>query len=634
MRIAHCVLLMAAFVAGMVLAEGADRPNFVWLVSEDNSKHYLKLFDENGAPTPNIEGLAKHGLVFDRAFSNSPVCSVARTTLITSCYAPRIGVQFHRKSALAAMPEGVRMFPAYLRDAGYYTTNNSKKDYNAVETDGTWDESSGKATFRNRPKPDQAFFHMQSFGQSHESSLHFPAKLMEDEETGTDPASFELAPYHPDTPTFRYTRARYHDRMGVIDGEIGKIVSQLKEDGLLEDTFVFYFGDHGGVLPRGKGYVYESGLHVPLVIRIPEKWKHLVDADAGSRVGGFVSFIDFGPTALKLAGLEVPEGVDGKPFLGDGVEMAEVNARDEAFGYADRFDEKYELIRTLRKGDLKYHRNYEAFYPDGLQNNYRYRMLAFAEWRDLHRAGKLNAVQSQFFEPKAAEALYDLRLDPHETNNLAEDPKHAAALADLRGRLQNWVKGMPDLSFYPESVLVEEAWGNPVAFGEAHRREIGGLVDVADLSLLPFAEAEPKLREALESESPWERYWALTAGCVFGENAKSLSSLVRPLLEDEPLLNRARAATFLAMAGDFDPRPTFREILKISESPVETLIVMNMATFLKDGGPGIRFDLKAGDFNAPGGEVGRRIEYFTGEAPAGPKKSSKKKRKPKNGSAK
>jgi len=615
----------------LVAAAGADQPNFVWLVSEDNSKHYLKLFDENGAPAPNIESLAEDGLVFNHAFSNSPVCSVARTTLQTMCYGPRIGTQFHRKSKLATMPEGVRMFPAYLRDAGYYTTNNSKKDYNAVETEGTWDESSGKASFRNRPEPDQPFFHMQSFGQSHESSLHFPASLMENEATRTDPASVSLADYHPDTPTFRYTYARYHDRIGVIDGEIGKIVDQLEEDGLLEDTFIFYFGDHGGVLPRGKGYAHESGLHVPLVVRVPEKWKHLIDAERGSRVDGFVSFIDFGPTLLNLAGIEVPEGVDGIPFLGEGISMAEVNRRDEAFGYADRFDEKYDMIRTLRKGKFKYHRNYEAFYPDGLQNNYRYRMLAYTEWRDLHRAGKLNAVQSQFFEPKEAEALYDLEADPHETQNLAGNPKHAETLVNLRGRLHRWVEEMPDLSFFPESVLVESAMENPVAFGESHQKEIARHLQIADLALLAFEEAKPKLKEALASQQPWQRYWALTTCCVFGDEAKSLAPEVRALLEDGQLLNRARAATFLAQISDFDPRPVFGDVLKASNSPVETLILMNMATYLKDGGPGVEFRLTKESFGAPGGEVGRRIEYFTGEKVAKPRKNRKKKGKAKDG---
>jgi arylsulfatase A-like enzyme len=194
------------------------------------------------------------------------------------------------------------------------------------------------------------FFHMQSFGQSHESSLHFSKSVMEKQKTIHDPAKVKLAPYFPDTPTFRYTHARYLDRMQTIDQQIGGVVKNLKEDGLLEDTFVFYFGDHGGVLPRGKGYAYESGLHVPLVIRIPENFKHLVDHKRGTRTDGFVSFIDFGPTVLNLAGLKANPLSDGKAFLGKGTSANELTGRNETFGHADRFDEKYDLVRFLRKG--------------------------------------------------------------------------------------------------------------------------------------------------------------------------------------------------------------------------------------------------------------------------------------------
>ncbi|MCB1065916.1 MAG: sulfatase-like hydrolase/transferase [Verrucomicrobiae bacterium] len=607
-------------------ALAADRPNVLWIMSEDNSKHYLKLFDADGAPAPNIEALAKHGLTFDRAFSNAPVCSVARTTLITSCYAPRIGTQFHRKAKLAAMPEGLKMFPTYLKEAGYYTSNNSKEDYNAEKSEKIWDDSSNKAHWRNRPKSEQPFFHVQTYTMSHESSLHFPAELMTTEKTLTDPASVKLAPIHPDTPTFRYTLARYHDRMGVIDDAVGDLVAQLEKDGLLEDTFIFYFGDHGGVLPGSKGYAYERGLHVPLVVRVPEKWKHLVDAPKGTRVKGFVSFIDFGPTVLNLAGVKVPDQVDGRAFLGNGTSLSEVNARDQVFGHADRMDEKYEMVRTLRKGKYKYIRNYEAFYPDGLQNNYRYNMLAYEDWRTQFKAGKLNPVQSQFFEPKAPEALYDIDADPWETKNLATNPEFAETLADLRGRLQAQVKAMPDLSFYPENVLVEQAMQNPVAFGQAHAAEIATLADTADLALLPFAEATPKLVAALESENPWVRYWALTALCVFGDEAKAIAPGIRKSLADSERLNRVRAATFLAEVGEENPRPTFMEALKTSDSEVETQIIMNMLVYLRDHGPKIDFQVTRADVKSGGGEVERRLFYLTG---VGDPKGGKNKKKAK-----
>jgi arylsulfatase A-like enzyme len=377
-----------------------NQPNFLWIMSEDNSKHYLKLFDPSGSETPNIANLAKQGVAFDRAFSNAPVCSVARTTLITMVYGPRLGTQFHRRTELANLPNDWKMFPAYLRDAGYYTTNNSKKDYNAVETNGTWDASSNKAHWRNRPdgKP---FFHVQTYTDSHESSLHFKQSWLDAPNNKTDPDSLELAPYHPDTPLFRLTYARYHDRIKSIDNRVGQLVEQLESDGLLENTFIFYFGDHGGVLPRGKGYIYESGLHVPLVVRVPQKWKSLSPFGRGTRTDGFVDFVDFGPTVLKLAGLTVPSFVDGEPFLGSGVTQSEVEARNETLGYADRMDEKYDFCRSIRHGNWKYIRNYQAIYPDGLQNNYRYINLAWRQWRELFNSEKLNPAQSALFPAEA-----------------------------------------------------------------------------------------------------------------------------------------------------------------------------------------------------------------------------------------
>ncbi len=593
-------------LAGATLC-AAEKPNFLWIMSEDNSKHYLKLFDPAGAPAPNIEALAEHGLVYEHAFSNAPVCSVARTTLITACYAPRIGTQFHRRSKLVPMPEGVRMFPAYLRDAGYYTTNNRKEDYNAVKGPDVWDASSKNAAWQNRPEG-APFFHVQSFSNSHESSLHFNQKTFENEATDTDLASVTLADYHPDTPLYRYTYARYHDRMGQIDAIVGNMVAQLEQAGVLEDTFIFYFGDHGGVLPRSKGYVQESGLHIPLVVRVPKNWQHLVDAELGSRVRGFVSFIDFGPTVLNLAGAQVPDQVDGKPFLGPGVTQAEVNQRQTTFGYADRFDEKYDLCRSLRKGKFKYIRNYQPFYPDALQNNYRYRMLAYEEWRSLYRVGQLNSAQRQFFEPKAVEALYDLEADPHEVNNLAGDPAYAETLLELRRELRAWVKGMPDLSFYPESVLFEEAFENPVAFGQSHQEAIGRLVDIADSSL----QANPELEAALKSGNAWERYWALIACSSLEDAARAQVPLAKTLLDDPEPLVGTRAAEFLGILGVEDPRPTLVDALNSSTSEWEALLIFNSVVFLNDRDPGgYPFDLTALDLKVnTKKEVGRRIEYL------------------------
>ena len=604
-----------AFVLGAASAFGAKRPNVVFLVSEDNSVHYLRHYGAEFGAMPVVEKLAAEGLTFNHAFSNGPVCSVARSTLATGILAPRVGFQYHRKSAVASLPKGLRPWSALLREAGYYCANNSKTDYNFSATKGSgaaWDASSRKASWRKRPSKETPFFFMQSFAVSHESSLHFPAKLMQTEKTKTPAAKVTLHPYHPDTSTFRYTHARYFDRVGVADAQIGAVLEKLKTDGLLEDTFIFYFGDHGGVLPRGKGYAYESGLHVPLVVRIPENFKHLADHERGMRTDGFVSFIDFGPTVLNLAGLPVPEQMDGKAFLGKGTTKEELAARDEAFGYADRFDEKYDFVRTLRKGKWKYHRNYQGYYPDGLQNNYRYRMLAYAEWRELYLAGKLNSAQSQFFEPRPAEQLFDLSTDPHEVKDLAKDPAYREVLLDLRRRLAAKVRAINDLSFYPESHMVANALSDGAAYGGKHAEEIAGLADIADLALLPFPEAEAKLADAMKNKNPWRRYHACMAAATIGEPARSLVSVAKKLLVDENHIVRVRAAEFLGRLKVVDPMPTLVGVLNQSESRQVVLLTFNAVAYLRDhcGHP---FDLSQVKLKIKAGESYRRIDYLSGK---------------------
>jgi uncharacterized sulfatase len=564
-----------------------SRPNIVWIISEDNSDHYLNHFDPTGTPTPAIESLARDGVTFDHAFSCGPVCSVARTTLITGCYAPRIGTAYHRANKLAMIPPGVKMFPTYLRENGYYTTNQSKEDYNVRKGPKVWDESSKKAHWKNRPSPQTPFFHVQTLMTSHESSLH-PEHVDAEIPIITDPKSISLQPYFPDTELFRRTVARYHDRIAIVDRQVAAIVDQLKQADQLEDTFVFYFGDHGGVLPRSKGFVFESGLHVPLVIRIPQHYSESVDRDRGSRAGGFVEFIDFGPTTLNLAGVKVPDRVDGRAFLGKQILASEVDQRDEAFGHADRFDEKYDLVRSLRKGKWKYIRNFEPFYPDAMYNEYRYKMLAMAQWRKMHDEEKLTAVQDAFFQPKSPEALYDLESDPYETVNLAGEEAHAEILLQLRNRLTERLINMPDLGFIPEAFLIEDAMTDPVTFGRRNQDQIKRLIETANLQLMDWNDAKPKIISAIYDQDPLIRLWGTVAATSFGADAKEISDDVEKRLVDmEPLVVIRAVEYFAALASTAgsswkDPRPYLYRSLERSVSECEALRVLNTAVFVRD----------------------------------------------------
>lgn len=591
------------------------KPNIVWLVSEDNSKHYLRLYDEGGVSMPNVEALAEKGIIFNNAFSNASVCSVARSTIIAGCYAPRVGTQYHRRMQFAPMPEGLKMFPEYLREAGYYTSNNAKEDYNFIKSDGVWDESSKKASYKNR-KEGQPFFHVQNFHSTHEGQLHFSEAQMDSITTKTPTENIAVFPYHPDTPTYQFTNAYYRDLHQKVDAEIGDFINQMEEDGLMENTIIFYYGDHGGVLPRSKGYIYESGLHVPMVVYVPEKWKHLAPVNAGSRMDAFVQFIDLAPTVLNLAGVAIPEQIDGKPFLGKKVTAELLTQRKTAFGYADRFDEKYDLVRSIRKGKYKYMRNYQPFNVDALYNFYRYKMLAYKEWEELFKNGKLNAAQQQFFEPRTAEALYDLENDPHEINNLAADPSKQSILEELRSDLQHQVKSMPDLSFYPEPYFINAGLSNPVGFGQQNKGEISELIDIADLSLNPFEESKEKISEALKSNNPWKRYWALVACSSFGKKATPfLNKAVQISKDDDENLVRLRAVEFLMLNNQMVAADMIMEIIKNAKSETETNLILNSVALLKTVKPDFKINIPKTMFpsewyDKPGDLVNRRVDFI------------------------
>lgn len=606
------VLVAAAQLSAFAVADDAqERPNFVVLVSEDNSVHYMDHFVPGGAVLPNIEALAENGITFDRAFSNAAVCSVARTTVITSVYAPRNATHHHRRLARTSHTPSREMFPYYLREAGYYTLKSGKKDFNATEGE-IWDEDGGQAHWRSRPDDDTPFFYMEQTGaDTHEGRLHFDRETFRNEPTEHDPDQVEAFPYLPDTDLIRYTHAFYLDRHLAMDRKVGEVLAELEEDGLRENTIIIYYGDHGGSLPRSKGYIYEAGLHVPMVIHIPEKFRHLSPFEEGDRVDGFVEFVDIGPTILNLAGAGLPSHMDGRPFLGPDITAEQVAERDETFSYADRFDEKYEMVRALRKGDYKYMRNYRAHYPDALVNEYRFRQLAYSHWRELYEAGELNSVQRRFFEAREPEALYDLDSDPHETRNLAGDPEYAKVLEDMRGRLRQRMRSLPDLGVFPESYLLEHAVVDPYGFGEANVNRVTRLLDVADLALKPFEKARPALKAAMEAEDPWERYWGLIACAAIGEDALELEEYVRRLASDDVVPVRIRAAETLGVFGVEDPMPILYEAMAMSENQSDALLALNTMAYLRDF---LGFEVDSDRIVPPEGigrnQIDRRLEHL------------------------
>lgn len=597
-------------LANIICAE--ERPNFVWFMAEDIAPQFMGLYnDGKGAQTPNLERLARDGVIFSNAYSNAPVSSAARSTLITGCYAPRLGVSWHRKLEQVPMPEGLQMFPSYLREAGYHTSNAAKTDYNCFMDENAWDQVKGKmGEWRSRPDKNQPFFFVRTNAASHESCLHFDEGTMNIKQTEHDPSEVNLLPFHPDTRTFRYTYATFYDKIRRVDDELGTLMDMLEEDGVLDNTFIFYFGDNGGSLPGSKGYTGETGLQVPLVVYIPKKWRDRIPLSVNSRTDGFVSFMDFGPTLLHLAGLEVPMKMDGTPFLGPDISEEKLNSRDIVYGYGDRFDELYAFNRTVRKGKWKYSRNFQPYHPKSLYAAYRYKQKAFREWVLLYKENKLDDIQKRFFEPQGPEELYDLSVDPYETCNLAADPLYADDLKKMRRLLINNLMTQNDLGLLPESIWLEEGKQNPVGYGSQSHKRLKRLMNVANLQLLPFSKAKEKIRKALVSPDEAERCWALTACVWWGDKASELSSQIGEMLKDPSALVQSRAVVFLTTTTHINPVGLLKKVLLQARSGAETLWILNDMAYLKNYYPDLCLSLVNDDIPVKCEGVDWRIDYL------------------------
>jgi arylsulfatase A-like enzyme len=559
-------------------------PNILLILAEDCNQHWYDLYDAtHGTATPNISSLAASGLVFDNAFCHVAVCSAARSTLISGCDPNRIGVAWHRRTTPVRLSNGLLPFPAYLKKAGYYTSNSTVTDYNLV-VENAWDNAaSSEFGWRDRPGAETPFFHVRTIYTSHESSIRLANSIAN---PITNPATLNLYPIHPDTPNFRDTYATYFDMIKSVDSDVGRLVNALQADGLLDDTFIIFAGDNGGAVAGSKGYIVNTGLHVPLVVRVPANWSHLAPVSPDGRVAGFVGFEDIGPSIMRLAGLGLPKEMDGKPFLGEGITLAQVNESQTVFSSSDRFDEMYNLIRSIQTGNLKYIRHFQPYQPYALYNVYRYGMVAQAEWKMMHDNNQLNATQIRFFEARRGEELYDLASDPFETHNLAGDPAYATSLASLRSGLHQRITRMPDVGIIPEPVFLRENGHlDPVNYGRANQQRIERYVAIADLMLDTYVAVRTQLQTHLASADPLDRYWALTACAAFGSEASDMQSTVAALIstETDPLV-LARAAVFLGESGMAEA--VVEGALKAGvlgcADKTDSLLVLNDATHLQD----------------------------------------------------
>lgn len=548
--------VLSASIALAAIGAGAaeDRPNILWITAEDMSPD-LGCYGDPYATSPNIDRLAGRSVRYTHAFATAPVCSPARSTLITGVYATSLGTQ--RLRSQFPIPEAIEGFPAYLRRSGYFTTNNVKTDYNVADEAGLiracWDRNGPEAHWRDRPDRDRPFFSVFNLMTTHQSRAGvWPRARFEAEvasrlspEDRHDPSEAPVPPYYPDVPEVRDALARYHDCITAMDAEVGALLAELEADGLADDTIVFFYSDHGMGLPRGKRVLHDSGLRVPLLIHVPDRFSRLSPVGPGETTDRLVSFVDFAPTALALAGVPIPGHMQGSPFLGPDPG----DPRRYVFGARDRVDEAYDLSRSARDGRFLYIRNFMPHlswmqperYSDAAE-------IRQALWRLRDKRGLGEGPLTYAAPRKAVEELYDTQADPHQVRNLADDPEHRETLHRLRDRLHRWRAETRDLGFLSET----DAWRRirSTTLYELARDPVplSRIYEAADLVGRPGAVSQQAM--LLEDPDPAVRYWGAVGLHAAEGPGQDGRAALRAALDDPSVAVRVEAASALAGLGE------------------------------------------------------------------------------------
>lgn len=539
----------------------AKQPSILWITAEDMSPT-LGCYGDAYADSPHIDALAKKSALYTHAFATAPVCSPVRSCLITGCYPPSLGT--HQMRSAFPIADEITGFPSYLRKAGYYTTNNVKTDYNTANyqkiIEASWDESSPTAHWRNRPDKQQPFFAVFNLMTSHQSrTMQWPYEKFQAEVQSRltsaeihDPARAPLPPYYPDTPIVRKTVARYYDCVTAMDKEVGEILKQLKDDGLEDDTIVFFYSDHGSGMPRHKRALLDSGMRVPLLIHAPKKYADLIPAKMGTKTDALISFIDFSPSVLNLAGIERPLYMKGLSLLGENVSQP----RTLVWGHRDRVDEVIDCARSVRTQRYLYIRNYmphlgynqRTAWPDGGEIRHEFYRLTDRE--------KLTPAQWQFVSPtRPVEELYDCKTDPHNLENLAESAEHQKLLKRLRTFTH-----LQDASYGDQGLCPEIELQN-VLNSHAANRKTGAETKLFWFEVATAADKvgmadEPAYLRLLDDKNPSIRYWGAVA--MAGLKEPSHKAIVDLLLalKDKSAAVRIAAADALARHGKTDQAVT------------------------------------------------------------------------------
>lgn len=559
-RIAFWLLMFAlACCLNGPSAGAAELPNILWITCEDTGPE-LGCYGDTYANTPNLDQLAQRSLRYLTAWSNAPVCAPARTTIISGVYPTSTGSE-HMRSEVR-MPEFMKMYPQFLRERGYYCSNNNKEDYNLTKLGQVWDDSSGKAHWKNRPAG-QPFFAIFNLTISHESQIRTRPHTLEH-----DPAQAPLPAYHPDTPEVRHDWAQYYDKVTAMDAQAGQRLRELADAGLAEDTIIFFYGDHGSGMPRSKRWPYDSGLHVPLIVHVPDKFRDVAPQDyrPGGTTDRLVAFVDLAPTLLSLTGIKPPDWMQGHAFLG----RYEAAPQKYLFGFRGRMDERYDMVRSVRNQRYVYVRNYMPHLIYGQYVGYMFQTPTTQVWKALSDQGKLRPPQTYFWEPKPTEELYDLQSDPDEVHNLAGSAEHQAMLNELRQAHREHVLAVRDAGFLSEAEMHRRA-GDTSIYDLGHDRQRYPLEKILDMAQRATSRNPDELDDlcaGLNDADSGVRYWAAQGLLIRGQSAVvTARDDLRAALHDDSPTVRVVAARALGEYGSPEDLQFALSVLGETASP-------------------------------------------------------------------
>jgi len=529
------------------------RPNILWITCEDISPN-LGCYGDAYARTPRLDALAAESVRYTNAYGITGVCAPNRSCLITGIYPSSLGSGDMR--SVTRLPAGIKCFPEYLRAAGYYCTNNAKTDYNFPTPKTAWNECGRKAHWRGR-QAGQPFFAVFNYTLTHESRIRQADKsfarvtALLTPAQRHDPAKAPVPPFHPDTPEVRQDWARYHDLITALDYRVAERLKELADAGLADETIVFFFSDHGAGMPGCKKWVWESGLHVPLIVRFPAAYRRAAPGPAGATCDRLVSFVDFAPTVLSLAGVNVPSHMQGKAFLGDKAGPP----RKYVYAIRDRMAERHDIVRVVRDNRYQYLRNFVPHRTWSQHVSYTEQMPTMKAWRRLAGDGKLTGSAGRYFLPtKPVEELYDTRSDPHQVHNLAGRAEHQPALERLRTECAAWMRRTGDLGLLPEYEMhrrVGRASPWEICRDPA-KNPVRRLQLAASLANARRPENLPKLLALLADDDPAVRWWGAVGFVALAEEATPAEKALRKATKDPAPNVRIAAAEALCNLGQHD----------------------------------------------------------------------------------